>query len=315
MGDDMIYVLYGTQEYLIDKKIKELTKNIDKLEIDEFDLENNNIKQIIDAASTFSLFSTNKTIIVRNSFVFSSNKKGIDDKDITLLQKYIEKPNENTTIIFVVSNEKLDARKKIVTIVKKTGTVLEFNEIKNINSLVNEMIKPYKISTNQINMLINRVGDNLYILEHEIEKLKTYKNDDLLITDDDIANVINKSVNTDIFYLIDNIINRNMNEALECYYELIKIGEEPIKILVLLANQFRLMYQVKELSKKGYRIFDIMDLLDQKQYPIQKAIQKGYNYDSKILLEYLDKLATLDIGIKNGKIDKNIGLELFILGV
>lgn len=315
MGDDMIYVLYGTQEYLIDKKIKELTKNIDKLEIDEFDLENNNIKQIIDAASTFSLFSTNKTIIVRNSFVFSSNKKGIDDKDITLLQKYIEKPNENTTIIFVVSNEKLDARKKIVTIVKKTGTVLEFNEIKNINSLVNEMIKPYKISTNQINMLINRVGDNLYILEHEIEKLKTYKNDDLLITDDDITNVINKSVNTDIFYLIDNIINRNMNDALECYYELIKIGEEPIKILVLLANQFRLMYQVKELSKKGYRIFDIMDLLDQKQYPIQKAIQKGYNYDSKILLEYLDKLATLDIGIKNGKIDKNIGLELFILGV
>lgn len=311
----MIYVLYGTQDYLIDKKIKELTKNIDKLEIDEFDLENNTIKQIIDAASTFSLFSLNKTIIVRNSFVFSSNKKGIDDKDINLLQKYIENPNENTTIIFVVSNEKLDARKKIVTLVKKNGTVLEFNEIKNINSLVNEMVKPYKININQINLLINRVGDNLYILENEIEKLKTYKNDDLLITNDDIVNVINKSVNTDIFHLIDSIINKNMDEALECYYELIKIGEEPIKILILLANQFRLMYQVKELSKKGYRIFDIMDLLDQKQYPIQKAIQKGYNYDSKILLEYLDKLASLDSGIKNGKIDKNTGLELFILGM
>lgn len=311
----MIYVLYGTQDYLIDKKIKELTKNIDKLEIDEFDLENNTTKQIIDAASTFSLFSLNKTIIVRNSFVFSSNKKGIDDKDINLLQKYIENPNENTTIIFVVSNEKLDARKKIVTLVKKNGTVLEFNEIKNINSLVNEMVKPYKININQINLLINRVGDNLYILENEIEKLKTYKNDDLLITNDDIVNVINKSVNTDIFHLIDSIINKNMDEALECYYELIKIGEEPIKILILLANQFRLMYQVKELSKKGYRIFDIMDLLDQKQYPIQKAIQKGYNYDSKILLEYLDKLAILDSGIKNGKIDKNTGLELFILGM
>ncbi len=311
----MIYVLYGIQDYLIDKKIQELTKNIDRLEIDEFDLENNNIKQIIDAASTFSLFSTNKTIIVYNSFVFSSNKKGIDDKDINLLQKYIENPNKNTTIIFVVSNDKLDSRKKIVTSVKKNGTVLEFNEVKNINTLVNDMIKPYKITTNQINTLINRVGDNLFILENEITKLKTYKNDDLIITDNDIINVINKSVNTDIFHLIDSIINKNMNEALECYYELIKIGEEPIKILVLLANQFRLMYQVKELSKKGYRIFDIMDLLDQKQYPIQKAIQKGYNYDSKILLEYLNKLADLDIGIKTGKIDKNTGLELFILGM
>ena len=311
----MIYVLYGIQDYLIDKKIQELTKNIDRLEIDEFDLENNNIKQIIDAASTFSLFSTNKTIIVYNSFVFSSNKKGIDDKDINLLQKYIENPNKNTTIIFVVSNDKLDSRKKIVTSIKKNGTILEFNEIKNINTLVNDMIKPYKITTNQINNLINRVGDNLYILENEITKLKIYKNDDLIITDNDIVNVINKSVNTDIFHLIDSIINKNMNEALECYYELIKMGEEPIKILVLLANQFRLMYQVKELSKKGYRIFDIMDLLDQKQYPIQKAIQKGYNYDSKILLEYLNKLADLDIEIKTGKIDKNTGLELFILGM
>lgn len=311
----MIYVLYGIQDYLIDKKIQELTKNIDRLEIDEFDLENNNIKQIIDAASTFSLFSTNKTIIVYNSFVFSANKKGIDDKDINLLQRYIENPNKNTTIIFVVSNDKLDSRKKIVTSVKKNETVLEFNEVKNINALVSDMIKPYKITANQINALINRVGDNLYILENEIAKLKTYKNDDLIITDNDIINVINKSVNTDIFHLIDSIINKNMNEALECYYELIKIGEEPIKILVLLANQFRLMYQVKELSKKGYRIFDIMDLLDQKQYPIQKAIKKGYNYDSKILLEYLNKLADLDIGIKTGKIDKNTGLELFILGM
>ena len=311
----MIYVLYGIQDYLIDKKIQELTKNIDRLEIDEFDLENNNIKQIIDAASTFSLFSTNKTIIVYNSFVFSANKKGIDDKDINLLQRYIENPNKNTTIIFVVSNDKLDSRKKIVSSVKKNGTVLEFNEVKNINALVSDMIKPYKITANQINALINRVGDNLYILENEIAKLKTYKNDDLIITDNDIINVINKSVNTDIFHLIDSIINKNMNEALECYYELIKIGEEPIKILVLLANQFRLMYQVKELSKKGYRIFDIIDLLDQKQYPIQKAIQKGYNYDSKILLEYLNKLADLDIGIKTGKIDKNTGLELFILGM
>ena len=75
------------------------------------------------------------------------------------------------------------------------------------------------------------------------------------------------------------------------------------------------MYQVKELSKKGYRIYDIMDLLDQKQYPIQKAIQKGYNYDSKILLEYLNKLAELDINIKTGKIDKNTGLELFIINI
>ena len=73
--------------------------------------------------------------------------------------------------------------------------------------------------------------------------------------------------------------------------------------------------EVKELSKKGYRIFDIMDILDQKQYPIKKAIEKGYKYDSKILLNYLNRLSDLDVDIKSGLIDKNIGLELFILDI
>jgi len=310
----MIYILYGLQDYLINKKIKELTNNINQYEIEKFDLENSNLKEIIDSATTISLFSLNKTIIVYNSYVFSSTKKTCEEKEIEILQKYIENPNKDTTIIFVVSNEKLDSRKKIVSLAKKHCEIIEFNEVKNTEKIIEEMIKPYKINTNQIRLLINYTGDNLYMLENEINKLKTYKNDDL-ITDEDIINVTTKNINTDIFVLIDNIINKNIDEALTSYYELIKVGEEPIKILVMLANQFRLMYQVKELSKKGYRIYDIMDLLDQKQYPIQKAIQKGYNYDSKLLLDYLNKLSELDINIKTGKVDKNIGLELFILNV
>lgn len=311
----MIYVLFGTQEYLINKKIEELTINSSQYEIEKYDLENTSIKEIIDSADTISLFSTNKTIIVYNSYIFTSAKKNSNEKELEILEKYINNPNENVKIIFVASNEKLDSRKKIVTLIKKQGNILEFNENKNTEKIIEEMIKPYKITNKQINMLINHAGDNLYILENEINKLKIYKNNDLEITDDDIIQVTTKSINTDIFNLIDNIINKNIDDALTSYYELIKIGEEPIKILVLLSNQFRLIYQVKELSKKGYRIYDIMDLLDQKQYPIQKAIQKGYNYDSKILLEYLNKLAELDINIKTGKIDKNTGLELFIINI
>jgi len=311
----MIYILYGLQDYLINKKIDELTHNLNKYEIEKYDLENTSIKEIIDSATTISLFSLNKTIVIYNSYIFSSNKKLNDEKDLEILQKYIENPNKNTNLIFVVSNEKLDSRKKLVTLAKKHCEIIEFNEVKNTEKIIEDMIKPYKMNINQIKLLINHVGDNLYILENEINKLKVYKKDDLQITNEDIINVTTKNINTDIFSLIDNIINKNIDEALTSYYELIKIGEEPIKILVMLANQFRLMYQVKELSKKGYRIYDIMDLLDQKQYPIQKAIQKGYSYDSKLLLNYLNKLSELDINIKTGKIDKNIGLELFILNI
>lgn len=308
----MIYLLYGTQNYLINKKINELTKDKEDYEIEKLDLENTSIKNIIDSASTYSLFSNNKTLIIYNSYIFSATKK-VEENDLKLLEQYIENPNKDTTLIFIV--DKIDSRKKIVTSFKKHCNVLEFDEVTNINKLVEEMFKPYKINNNQINILINRVGNDLYNLKNEINKLKTYKNDDYTITDDDIENLTIKNINTDIFCLIDNITNKNKDAALESYYEMLKTGEEPIKIIVILANQFRLMYQVKELSKKGYRIFDIMDILEQKQYPIKKAIEKGYKYDSNILLEYLYKLSDLDINIKSGLVDKNIGLELFILDI
>lgn len=308
----MIYLLYGTQNYLINKKINELTKDKEDYEIEKLDLENTSVKNIIDSASTYSLFSNNKTLIIYNSYIFSATKK-VAENDLKLLEQYIENPNKYTTLIFVV--DKIDSRKKIVSSFKKYCSVLEFDEVTNINKLVEEMFRPYKISNSQINSLINRAGNDLYNLENEINKLKTYKNDDFTITDTDIENLTIKNINTDIFCLIDNIINKNKDAALESYYEMLKMGEEPIKIIVILANQFRLMYQVKELSKKGYRVFDIMDILEQKQYPIKKAIEKGYKYDSNILLEYLYKLSDLDINIKSGLVDKNIGLELFILDI
>lgn len=313
----MIYLLYGTQNYLIDEKIKEIIKEnkIDKYNIEQFDLENNSIREIIDSSNTLSLFADKKILIIDNSFIFTGSTKKIDEKDILLLDNYLDNINDNTIIIFKVNNEKLDSRKKIVTKIKKVAKIIEFNKLLDINSKIKKLFEPYKIDNNTIKYFIDRVGTNMELISKEIEKIKTYKDQDKNINENDITNLTNKNINTDIFYLLDNILNNNKEKAIESYNEMIKIGEEPIKILVMLANQFRLIYQVKELSKKGYREYDIMDILDQKQFTIKKAVERISKYKDTELLKYINDLAELDINIKSGLIDKNIGLELFILNI
>ena len=313
----MIYLLYGTQNYLIDEKIKEIIKEnkIDKYNIEQFDLENNSIREIIDSSNTLSLFADKKILIIDNSFIFTGSTKKTDEKDILLLDNYLDNINDNTIIIFKVNNEKLDSRKKIVTKIKKVAKIIEFNKLLDINSKIKELFEPCKIDNNTIKYFIDRVGTNMELISKEIEKIKTYKDQDKNINENDITNLTNKNINTDIFYLLDNILNNNKEKAIESYNEMIKIGEEPIKILVMLANQFRLIYQVKELSKKGYREYDIMDILDQKQFTIKKAVERISKYKDTELLKYINDLAELDINIKSGLIDKNIGLELFILNI
>ena len=106
---------------------------------------------------------------------------------------------------------------------------------------------------------------------------------------------------------------KNKDEALEIYNEMLKVNEEPLKIVILLASQFRLMYQAKELAKKGYSEKNISEVLKVHPYRVKLALQKGKKYKVETLLNYLNALADIDIAIKTGKTDKNLALELFLL--
>lgn len=311
----MNYLLYGLERFLIDNEIKNLINKhkIEEINISKYDLESNTIKEILDDANTVSLFSSKKLIIVENSFIFSRTTKKIDDID--KLEDYLKNSNPDVVILFVNYNEKLDSVKKIVKLIKEKGKIIEFNPLKNINNTIKSMFDDYKIETGVIDLLIKRVGNNLEIIYQEIEKLKIYKINDKYITKQDILDLTAEVVDVDIFKFVDDIINKNKSSAIKTYKELLKLNEEPIKIIVLLANKFRLMYQSCVLAKKGYTEEQISEILGVHKYPVHLAIVAGYKYNPKILLKYLNDLADLDIGIKTGEKDKELALELFILSL
>ena len=314
----MIYLFYGIEDYLIQKEIDSIKQknNIEEISISRYDLINTNIEKIIEDCEMNSMFTDKKVIIVNNSYIFTGqSKKGQIEQNLEALEKYINNPNIDTLLIFISDSEKLDERKKIVKLIKQKGIVKEFNTTTNINSIVKSFFNDYKISDSSITKLINRVGNNLPLLEEEAEKLKLYKDDIKEINDEDILKITNKNVDLDIFKLIDNIIMKNKKVAIETYNEMIKYGEEPIKILIMIASQIRLMYQTKLLYKKGYTEKDSASLLGIHPYRVKLATEKGRKYTESDLLMYLDDLADLDSKIKQSNVDKKMAIELFILKI
>lgn len=303
----MVYVLYGTIDYLINKKKDEL---LDSTNISKYDLTTDDLDIIIKDARSMSLFGDKKIIVIDNAIIFTG-KNGIDT---TNLEKYLNDINSETILIFIVHNEKLDERKKITKLVKKIGTVFEYNSSDNIE-IVKKMFGNYKINEDTIKYLINRVGDNITLLSNEIEKIKIYKNDDLNISIDDINNLTSKSLEINNFKLISAIIDKNKSLAIKLYNERIKLNEEPIAVIIALANQIRIMYQVKQLYMLGYTENKIASFLGIHPYRVKLANINAKHYDSNLLLDYLYQLSNLDINIKLGNIDKTLALELFILSL
>lgn len=298
----MTYLIYGLNDFLIKS---ELDKIIDKnkIETDSITTYNSDIllEDIIRDAEVIPLFSDKKLIIV-DFDVFDSNGS-------KLLEKYLKNRNPSTILVFIIRSEKLDERKKIFKLIDK----IECNKV-NINSFAKKLFDGYEISSSTLNKLIARVGDDLYNLSNEIEKLKVFKINDKVIKDEDLVITI-KNIDDDIFGFIDNVINKNSEKVIETYNELLKKNGEPIAIIVMIANQIRLMYQVKLLYSKGNSNDMMASILEVHPYRVKLALEKGRIYSEKTLLDLLEKLADLDVSIKSGKIDADIGLELFLLGM
>ncbi|MDD4036669.1 MAG: DNA polymerase III subunit delta [Bacilli bacterium] len=310
-----LYLIYGEEEYLINKKINELKLN-DGNNIAKYDLLETNVMNLIKDASMPSLLGNNKVIIGYNAYFLTSTTKKSIEHDTDALLKYINNPNPDTILILTI-NDKLDERKKIVKQLKEVCKVYSFNKLdsREVGKIVSDVIKEdgYIISNEDLNYLLLRTGNNLNMIMNEVSKLKLYKVADKEILRKDIFELVSKNSEDNIFDLIDSIINKDYKRVFEIYEDLLLKGEEPIKIIILLANQIRIIYQTKVLIKKGYSERDIASRISAHPYQVKLAHQKSYNFTEPELLNYLMKLADLDIAIKTGKIDKEIGLEMLFL--
>ena len=107
-------------------------------------------------------------------------------------------------------------------------------------------------------------------------------------------------------------MNRNRKKAIGLYQELLKNGEDVNKILSLLCDQFRMIYNGKILLKEYNNNYkEVADILGLHPYRFQKSIESSHNYSNRDILKYLSILDDIEIGIKTGKSTIS-GVEVFI---
>jgi DNA polymerase-3 subunit delta len=309
-----IMVFYGEEKFLIDKAVTETLSKYSG-QVSKYDLSETSINTLLEDASSISLFDGDKIIVGYNADFLSGNQNKEESNNFDNLSKYIDNPNPNSIVILTLTSDKLDKRKSIVKKLLDKAGVKEFAKPSD-----NDLIKfaretfdksKYQISFKALHLLIDRTGNNLYLLNSECEKLKLYKMDSKTIDEQDIEEMITKYDVDNIFELTDAVIKKDINTSLSLYQELLKRGEEPIKIIVMLANQFRLIFQVKRLSTKGMGEDKIAEYLSVHPYRVKLAREVRLN--EKELLKYISLLADLDEGIKMGDVNKDTGLELFLL--
>ena len=308
------YLIISEDKLSINESINKILKDIgfDKENVIKFDMEEVMLENAIEELNTYGFFTENKVVILDScSFLSPNKKRGTLSQNEDVLLKYISNPNPLNTLIIIC--DKLDERKKISKELRKKLILVEDNL--NIKDKMKSCLDDFIMDNITIDYLINYLNnDNIRIMK-ELEKLKLYKFDDKKITKEDINKIVAKELTDDIFTLINLILKKDINKALALYKNLINRGEELTKIVITLVDQYRLIYKVKILFSDGYNKDDITDMLKIHPYRVKLALEESYNYSNDELLDYLQKLGNIDIGIKTGQQTSDFAFEMFLLDI
>lgn len=315
----MMYLVFGEQELMINKLIEKLVKEtlgeITDFNLITFDGYKTPLYEIVNDASTLPFMTDKKAVVVKNSyFLTSENPKLEFEQSFGELEEYLDNQSSDVTMIFTVISSKLDDKKAIVKKIKEKAKIYAVDNVnkKDLPRVVRQMFDKQDMSiTNEaLNEFINRCGDDMFLINNEIEKLSCYKKE---IDIKDICLMVSKKIEDNVFEMIDAIFSKKSDRAFKIYYDLKNNNSEPINLISLIASQVRFLYQVMVLKDRGYSEGNIANELSCHPYRVKVALEKVYHLNKMDLTSLLEELSDLDIKIKSGEIDRFVGFELFLL--
>ncbi len=325
-----INIVYGDEIYLIDKAIQSakeqyINKNfydINYLLLDKID---NKIDMLKNFTNTFPFMSERKVAVVNNA-EFLMPKKNIDKNQEKVLYNLIDNFSDTCIIFLILKDSKPDMRKKIVKEIKKQGSIYQINKLDETNLIkwIKNIVKKngLKINNDNASIIANLSGyleyeSNicLYDIQNELLKLISYCNYKGEISKNDIDILMIKSIESNIFKLVDNICEGRKDDSYIILEEMLlnKIPEQYIMHMII--RQYRLLLYYKLLQKKKYNYNEIINSMKLNKYVAYKLSNISKKLSLIQINDYLKKCLEIDRKVKLGKIDKKIGLQILTNGI
>lgn len=306
-----IYLLYGEEAYL-KKQYRDKLRNAmispdDNMNYAYYEGKGINVKEVIDLAETLPFFADRRIIVMENTGFFKTSSEE--------LAEYIKELPESTAIIFVESE--IDKRGKLYKAVQKNGRVVELgrqDEGTLLRWIAGSVKRENKqIAENTIRYFLAKVGTDMENIQKELEKLFCYTLDKDSITVEDVEAICTSQITNQIFDMVNAVADKKQRQALDYYYDLITLKEPPMRILFLLARQFKLLLEVRELDKQGVARKEIAQKTGLNPFVVGKYQAQAKSFSAKELRIIIEDSVDTEEAVKTGKLTDSLGVELFIM--
>ena len=274
--------------------------------------------QLMDILESANLLSPKRLVIIKR--IISQGAKEDQENILAFLKKKRKKIEEDEDLIIVfwdliqkknalfnfLTSEKSEIKQQEYK--KLTGAKLEQWILKRMQELFGKAA----ISQKALEKLIVFCGNDTQILNNEILKLANFC-DQKTIQEKDVEDLVQASLNSNIFSIIDAVSEGRKKDALLLLHQHLEKGEDPFYLFSMLVYQLRNMLRIGDLKENfGYPEREISRISQMHPFVVRKTLNQIRNFSFTKLTKLYQKLSQLDVMMKTGKIEAELALDKFI---
>jgi DNA polymerase-3 subunit delta len=161
-------------------------------------------------------------------------------------------------------------------------------------------------------LLARFVGNDLWVMAGEVDKLALFTGG-RRIEEADVRAVVSYAREANVFAMVDAILESRSAAAQQMLQQLLREGETPSQLLFRLANQVRLIFQIREMRGRGVSRGEIQTRLGlASDFVLNKAWEQADKYSPQRIREVYHRLLEADISIKTGKYEGELAIDILI---
>ena len=211
----------------------------------EFDGSNCEVRAVLDEMKTLPLLEEKRLVCVENADAFIETCAAVIDRW----------PDFSAKSVLMLTNDKLDRRRKLTRDLLKRGTVVDCDRMDeaNLRKWLTDRIKHAgkEAGSGVTDRMIGRIGDSPASLEQAVEQLITYTGDEKKISPSDVDEALPAATFEEVWNLTDNMAVRDRAGCLKVIDNLMSLGEPIYTIIGAISWHTRQLLNAKYLMKSG----------------------------------------------------------------
>jgi DNA polymerase III subunit delta len=294
------YLLTGSDRPKIERALRRLRERFGEDAVERLSAREMSGEDAVAACNAMGLFASEGRLVVIDGV---ESWKAADAKEIAA---YLKAPTPGTTLALVAGELKKDAPIAKAVAAGKGELLIWDVASKAVSRWIADQFKLHgaKAEPEACRLLADRVGDDLYELAGEVDKLATWA-DGGEVTEADVDALVAPRAESPPWDVTDAWGLRDVGGVLQAAERMLDRTGDPLsrtipRLVGSLTLHVRRARQAHRLEAEGMRAADAATVLGMKAYPAQKLFAQIRNYSAPELDAAVIRLAELDHALKGG---------------